>query len=85
MSVTVKSFVVKSKVALIYLLYASGLNKWIKTFSHSPAPIKRHMSFVKTPSFGSIVSLLLNLAFYFFHFRKTWKGDDRLMYLTQMP
>lgn len=43
------------------------------------------MSFVKTLSFGSIVSPVLNLAFYFFNFSKTWKGDDRLMYLTQMP
>ncbi len=72
-------------MALTYLQWQFGLHKWIKTLSHSPATIKRHLSFVRTLKLGSIVSPVLNLAFYFFHLSKTWKGDDRLMYLTQMP
>lgn len=50
---------------------ATGLHEWIKTFSHSPAPIKRHLSLVKL---GPLVWLVLNLAFYFFHFSKNLEG-----------
>lgn len=66
-------------------IVAYGLHEWSKTFLHSPAPIKRHLSFDRTLKLGSIVLLVLNLAFYVFRFCKTWKGEDRLMYVSQMP
>lgn len=57
----------------MHALWALDCINGSKPLLHSPAPIKRHLSFVRAPKLGSIVSLGLNLAFYFFHFSETWK------------
>lgn len=58
----------KWKVRLRYFSVASGLHKRIKTFSHSPAPIKRHLSFVRTHKLGSFVSPIAKFSLLFLSF-----------------